>query len=131
MASTTAGGLKTYIEGLGLGIVAYRDKAADNAIYPHVVIHEAIVVIPDADGDDGDTSSSHTLGETVQVSLWQRRGSEVFTLPDALVRALRGARLPAAPTRVYGCRVISRTRVPDVDATLIHDALTLTVRRVG
>lgn len=129
MAATTAGALKTWIEAGGLGVAAYRERAPENATYPHVVVHEALSIIPDADGDLGDTGATHTVAETVQVSLWQQRASESYTLRDALIRRLDGARLTAAPTLVYAVTVNAAARVPDDDPALLHDAITCTVHR--
>jgi hypothetical protein len=146
VAATIAGALKARIEGLGLGLVAYRDgapSAPDPATglpvptvpLPYVTIREAIAATPDLDGpyDDG---VPHTIREVVQVDLWQRwrdpnsrKTAEQYGLADALVRGLRGAPLPDAPTRVYGCAVAGRTRLLEPQENVVHDAITLTIRR--
>jgi hypothetical protein len=130
MSATTGGALKAWIEAGGLGIAAYRDSAPENATWPHVVVHEGLVKIPDQDGDTGDTGATHTIAETVQVSLWQQRADEFYTLPDALVRRLHGTRLPTAPTLVYAVLVASSARLPDEDPAILHDAITVTIHRV-
>lgn len=111
-------------------------------------IQEGISLVdePTANAYAGD----HAAVELVQVNLFMQLHSpntsavtESYTLPDALHRALNGGRLPTAPTKVYGMKVVGRTRVlgmtrpkhvsPNAPARLpnglVHHAITVQVKR--
>jgi hypothetical protein len=122
MAVTIANALKALIEGAGLGLSGVRDQTARGRPYPYVRIQEGLDVGPDqanprANPDSGD----YSVSELVQVDLLMQKASphtgestESFTLPDDLHRVLHGGVLEMAPKRVYGMRVIGRTRLPDM-----------------
>lgn len=136
MSATTAGALKALIEAGGLGLAAYRDEAPKSATYPHVLVHEAISLVPSLANSRYDRAGTPPAGiETVQVSLWQQsRGSdgavaESYSLPDDLASLLDGAQLATAPTHVWGVRFINTVRVIDRTKNLVHHALTIEVVR--
>jgi hypothetical protein len=136
MSATTSGALKTLIEGAGLGLAAYRDDAPERAPLPYVTILEHIAVVPSGSDNRYDTGAGpHSFDETVQVSLWEewrtRAGAkgESYTLRDALIRLLDGARLPTAPTHVWGVRFMSARRLVEEDTNLVQTALTLEIVR--
>lgn len=138
MAASTAGAIKALVEGAGLGVPAYRDEAPAHSTLPYVTIIERIALIPDGiDGRFDRDSGPHTGRETVQVDLWEQwrnpstgAVSESYTLSDALTRLLDGAALPVAPTLVWGVKFISSRRLPpELEANLVHTALTLEIVR--
>lgn len=148
MSATMAGAVKAWIEGLSLGLAAYRDGAPvddDGAVavsYPHVVVQEGIGIDRDLSGDYGDPDGNDTTTELVQVSLLQlaRRldpaspgrsvVAEDYTLADRLAAAFRGglALQAHAPWHVYGVRVDGGSRTGPTD-NLIRHTWTLRVRR--
>lgn len=138
MAATTSGALKALLEAAGLGIAVYRDEVPEGASYPHVVVREAIAITPEPDFNQHDDPEGH-VRELVQIDVWQlhrapdRSIAESYTLRDAIARVCQGATLPAAPFQVMGVLVQSMTRVPEPAGEtpkVIHDAITLEVRRV-
>lgn len=136
MSASTAGALKTLIEGASLGVSAYRHRAPEGQAYPHVVIHEAISTTPEPAFSQFDDSQDH-VNELVQVDLWQRWKNEdgtlaeSYTLADALARVFRGSGLPAAPFHVSGLRLLNGPiRQVEVEENLIHDSYTLEIHRV-
>lgn len=129
MSATTSGALKAHIEGLGLNMPAYRDRPPAEAAYPHVTIHEAIVITRERSGDQGDPNAHRAVTELAQVDLWQKVGAESYTLPEALIAGIDGAQLPTAPQRVYGCTVDSMTRLLEIETQLVHHAITVRLRR--
>jgi hypothetical protein len=135
MAASTAGALKAFLEAQGLGISVYRDQAPEGPTFPYVTVHEAISVSPEPAFNSNDDAEGHVI-EQVQVSIWQRSRhpdtlakTESYTLPDAICLALTGARLTAMPTYGGHVRVQGRTRLPEDEGTIIHDAVTIEVRR--
>lgn len=137
MATTTANALKAFIESLGLGITAHRDRPPKGTDRPYVTIIEAIADVPD---DTSDGGSGVTTAETVQIDVWETWKAdsggiaESFTLAQTIARALHGSRLltsgsGALDKTVYGVRVLSRRRIPDPDANVVHNAITATVHR--
>ena len=147
MSATVSGAIKSVIESGGLSIIAYRDAAPSRpdpvtgdpvvaVALPYVTVRERIGMSVDRDGAF-DRGVPHTVTETVSVDLWQqwrdpatgKSGGESYDLADRLARLLHGAALPSAPTRVYGVRVAGRTRLLESEANVVHDIITLTVRR--
>jgi hypothetical protein len=136
MAATTSGAIKAFVESLGLGLAGYRGKKpAGERLARWFEVHEDISTVPDGAWNAHDDPEGH-VSELAQVDLYQLAknpvtglNSEVYTLPDALMAGLHGARLPAAPKHVSTVLVVSRNRVPDPDANVIHHALTVQVRR--
>ena len=136
MSATSAGAVKAYVEGLGLGLPAFRRKAPpEQTTYPYVTVQEAISVVVELHGDEGDPAARVHARELVQVDLWEERRNsdgtgEQYGLPAQLLMRLRAARLPIIGTgRVYGVSSLSLAYVPDPDPNVVHHALTLTIRR--
>lgn len=136
MAASTSGALKALIEAGGLGLSAYRDDPPERALLPHITILEDIAIVPDGvDGRYDRDSGTHSVRETVQVSLWERwrdkagDKGESYTLRDALVRLLDGATLPVAPTHVWGVKFVSAQRLVEKPANLVQTAITIEVVR--
>lgn len=136
MAASTAGALKAYIEAGGLALAAYRDAAPKDAAYPHVLIHEAIALVPSLANARYDRAGTAPAGlETVQVSLWQRwrdasgAMAESYGLADDLASLLDGAGLADAPTHVWGVRLVSSVRLLDTAKNLVQHAITVEVVR--
>lgn len=129
MAATTAGAIKARLESLSLGLPVFRDRAPDGHALPYITVSEAISVVPDGQHDDD------TVVELAQVDLWQpwknTAGAvvESYSLPGAVLTGLRGASLPAAPTHVYGVGVDSSVRLLEADRNVVHQALTVRIRR--
>lgn len=132
MAATTSGAIKAHLESQSLGISVYRDRAPDGTTFPYVTVSESVSVVPDLSGDFG--ASTPTVTELVSVDVWQaeRNGvtGESYTLVPSVVRALHGANLTAAPTKVYGVRVVGDVRLPEPDNDLVHEAVTVEIHRV-
>lgn len=135
MSATTAGALKACIEGLSLSLTAFRDQAPADATLPYVVVHEGVSRSREAHGDQGDPNAHRAVTELVQVDLWQawrnEDGSlaESYTLAEALVAGIDGAPLATAPKRVYGCTVDGSVRLVERDENLVHEAITVRLRR--
>lgn len=136
MAATTSGSVKAYVEGLGLGLPVFRDNAPAGQPLPFVTVTEAVTLTGNQDGDQGHPAAHLTVREDVQVSLWQTyrdttgKVAETYGLPDTLMTALRRAQLtPVGTRRVYGVTRVSRVRLLEEDANVVHDAITLTVHR--
>lgn len=137
MAATTAGALKALIEGLGLGISAYRDRAPEGAALPYVTIVEGISLVPDGTVTAFEEGGDPGVREVAQVSLWQQYRdpvtnaiTESFTLPPALIRGLHGAVLTASPTHAFGCRMVSALRLLEEDENLVHHPITVRIDRI-
>jgi hypothetical protein len=146
MAANTANAIKAYLESLGLGVSVYRDAAPKNTGLPYILVHEGISVVPEPTFNSHDDTEGH-VRELAQVDVWQiwknlRTDTieESYTLPDAITRALNGARLADAPTHVAGVRVIGVVRTignPDPKARdgavgaddKVRHAITVEVRR--
>lgn len=147
MAATTSGALKAYIEGLGLGLSVYRDAAPGKdspekerlpaVPFPFVTVRESISTVLNMDGDLSDAAATVSARELVQVDLWQRwrdlaslKPLESYTLPGALVKRLRGARLvPVGTAVVYGVAGVSFVRLLEEERNVVHHAITCTVHR--
>lgn len=119
MAATISNAIKALVEAAGLGLSGVRDETSPGRAYPFVKIQEGLDVGPEfeANPDSGD----YGVTELVQVDLLMQKQSpmthaqtESTTLPDALHQVLHGGTLETAPKRVYGMRVIGRTRIPDM-----------------
>ena len=130
MAATTAGALKAWLEAAGLSIAVYRDSAPTGTARPYLTVDEHISLTTDASGDNGDDAS---VREQATVHVWQTPGAESPTLVDAVIQRLEGGHLPAGRTRVYGTSVDFSVRLVERDPTgkptVIHHAITVTVRR--
>lgn len=136
MAASSAGAIKAYIESLGLGVPAYRDDRPEGQEVPYIAISEDISTVPDGGWNAHDDPEGHVT-ELVQVDYYQRRRNPVtgvvaesYTVPDALMKALHGCRLPGAPKAVSGCLVVGRVRLLERENNIVHTALTVEVRRV-
>lgn len=133
MAATTGGALKAYIEGLGLSISVYRDRAPTNLAPPYVTVDESLSVIPDSLED-----ATYSTGvETATVHVWmpwknQSTGAlaESQTLVRDIVRGLQGHSLPAAPTRAYAVLVQHQgPRMVDEEENVVHVPITVEIWR--
>lgn len=133
MAATTAGALKAFLEGQGLGVSVYRDKAPAGTSRPFITVSEDVSTVPDLSGDFGDVDAPVTVRELAQVDVWQAERSgtagESYTLVPAVLRALHGADLTAAPKKVYGVRVFDSRRLVEPDNGVVHQAVTVEIRR--
>jgi hypothetical protein len=134
MPATTANALKSLVEGLGLGLSAFRDGGSESAVLPYVTIMEQIALVPDA-LEDGAAS---TVLETAQVDLWQAWRSpavtgdvvEDYTLAPALEKGLHGARLALIGTAVtYAVLVRGAIRTLEREENVVHTALTVEIFR--
>ena len=134
MAATISGALKALIESLGLSLPAFRDLAPKGQSYPYASIQEGIDIgsEPTANVYSGDRG----VVETAQVTLWDQLQSpnshaqtESYTLPDALHAGLNGARLPMAPSKVYGLKVVGRVRLPNRDTGVVQHVYTVQIKR--
>lgn len=94
MAATTAGALKALIEGLGLGISAYRNHAPEGQAMPYIVIQEGISRVPNPIEDFTLTTGV----ESVQVDVWQTMGAENHALVPGLLAGLHGKKTAAIGT---------------------------------
>lgn len=135
MSATSGGAIKALLEAAGLGIAVYRDQAPEDVAFPYVTVFEAISVTPEPAFSAFDDSEGH-VAEQVQVDVWQQRRNpttnavtESYTLPDAVSRALSGGRLTSLPTYGGHMRLIGRTRQLEDEGTVIHDAITIEIRR--
>lgn len=139
MAATTAGALKATVEGFGLGLAAFRDRAPDGQGGVYVVIHESITRSSAGHGDFGDPTADQAIVEEVQLDLYEPALSddkatvaESPTLRDDLQRRLHGCQIPSAPKRVHGCRVLNASRVPPApgdDTNKVRTIFTLALSR--
>lgn len=135
MSASTGGAIKAKLEAAGLGVPVYRDSAPPAAAMPYIVVHECITLSPDRAFNPRDDAAAHVT-EEVQVSVWQQRRdpttsavTESYTLPDAVCAALHGSRLPTLPTYGGHTRMTGRTRIFEDDGTVIHDPISIEVRR--
>lgn len=122
------------IEGLGLSLPAFRDLAPKGQSYPYAAIQEGIAIDPEPTANV--FSGDRGVVETAQVTLWDQLQSpksnaqtESYSLPDALHVALNGARLPMAPKKVYGLKVVGRARIPNRDTGVVQHVYTVQVKR--
>lgn len=147
MSASLGGAVKAYLEAQSLGVPIFRDQAPRGQSYPYITVQEGIGIDeePSANAFSGD----HRVRELVQIDLWMQRHSpatnavtESYTLPDALCRAVNGAALDAAPMKVYGMKLVGRTRLfgttravsrgqstPVESSGTIHHVITAEVRR--
>lgn len=136
---TTSGALKQYIEGLGLELAGFRDRApnADTPL-PYVRVTEAISITPRRSGDFGDPGAAVQVTEEVQLDLFQqwkvsledKTVVEDFTLAERLVRRLHGADLSGVYTkRVYGVRVLTSTRLLNEEKNEVRQLITVALDR--
>jgi len=116
MSANTGNAVKALLETLGLGVSVYRDAAPLNTPLPVILVHEGISIVPEPSFSAFDDPEGH-VRELVQVDVWQmwrdlRSGDvlESYTLPDAVVKGLRGASLATGPTRVSGVTVVDMVR---------------------
>lgn len=136
MSASTSGAIKALLEGAGLGVAIFRDRAPEGAQRPYVTVSEALFVTPEPAFSQFDDPEGH-VNERVQVGIWQdarsnatRGVTEDYSLPDAVMLALKAAGLPSAPTQVSGVRVASRARLYEAKSNVVHDAVTVNVHRV-
>ncbi len=109
--------MKAFLEAQSLGVSVFRDAAPRNTPLPFILIHEGISIVPEPAFNAFDDSEGH-VRELVQVDVWQmwrnlRTGDvlESYTLPDAVIKALKGANLNGnGPTRVSGVTVVGVVR---------------------
>lgn len=133
MALTSANALKTLIEGLGLGLSAYRSGPPEGLARPYVTIQEEIALVPDPLED----ATMTTGQETVQIDLWQDLRNlvtgdtgENYALAPALRRGLHGARLIPIGTKItYAVLVRSSARMEEPKDNIIHTAITVDIFR--
>lgn len=133
MAISTAGAMKAQIEGLGLSLTVYRDRAPESTPLPYAVVNEAIAIVPDL-LEDGAVSTGK---ETVSIDVFQQwknpttgAVTENRGLTDAIVRGIQGQPLQAAPTRAYAVMVKSSRRLPpEEEENLTHSNITAIVWR--
>ena len=115
MAANTANAIKAYLEAQGLGVSVYRDLQPPDTALPFITVFENIGMAPEPAFNSFDDSEKH-VRELVQVDVWQMwrdttgEIQESYTLPDAVVKALMGARLSAGPTHVAGVNVVGMVR---------------------
>lgn len=135
MSANSANAIKALIEGLGLSVTVYRDRAPTTAIPPYVTVTEAISITADPHFNSFDDPDHHVV-ELAQVDVWQpwRDASgngivETYTLADAIARGLDGARLDTAPNRVSGMRLTEMVRLLEPSRNLVHHAITVELRR--
>lgn len=130
MAATTAGALKSRLEGLALGVPVFRDRAPEGHALPYVTITEAVSVVHDDNQYD-----ASTVTELAQVDVWQPWKNpagavvESYSLPGAVRAGMAGTSLPAAPTHVYGVTVDSAVRLLEAELNIVHHAITVRIRR--
>ena len=136
-AASTGGALKHALEGAGLGLPWFRDRAPKDQAYPYGTISEEL--------DLGLVARADAVAELVQVDLWQYARWPAGTIRDGvdvsgkvaensgLVRGLqaflRSCELPAAPTLTYRATLQGSVRLPEPDNNLVHHALTVRVHR--
>lgn len=134
MAATTANALKSLIEGLGLGLSAYRDEAPEGTARPYVTVTEAIAVAPDPLED----AQASTVVETATVDLWQTwkdlttgAVTESYTHAPALYRGIHGKRLNLIGTAITYVVLVSSgpLRLLQPDDNVVHHVLTLDIHR--
>jgi hypothetical protein len=133
LSATTSGALKALIEGLGLGISAYRDDAPAGTARPYVTILEELTLVADP-SEDG---KADTVVETVQVDCWQDwenkttgARAESLALVPAIRRGIDGARLAVIGTSlVYTALVRHSLRQLEAAENLVHTSLTVEVYR--
>lgn len=143
MSATTAAAVKVLIEGAGLGLAAYRDRAPEGTARPYVTISDGISIIPDAHGDAGDPDADVSVAELIQVDLWERLKSgnpadysgastddtEDPALLRGLLTVLRSTPPTTGPTLVYAIGVDQAVRLVEHDTGVVRHAITVRVRR--
>jgi len=141
VAATTAGALKALLEAQGLGISFYRDQAPDTTPpvkLPYGTIEDGVSVLAEQSGDFGAGGTLYGT-EFARVHIWQEfedtstnppTRKDSYTLVPAVRRAVHGAVLSAAPTKVYGCRMAGHTRLLESQNNRVHDVVTVEIRRV-
>lgn len=113
----------------------YRDRAPKGTALPYITVSEAIAVVPDT-LEDGAAS---TVRETASVDVWMTwknvtDGSmaESYSLPGAVLRALQGQPLTAAPTHVYAVVVTHMgPRLVDEEENVVHVPITVEIWRAA
>lgn len=135
MAANTANAIKALLEGLGLGVSVYRDRAPNNIAPPYITVVEAISVVSDPAFNSYDDPEHHII-EQAQVDVWQpwhdAAGTgvvETYTLADAVAKALDGTQPTSPPTRVSGMRLVGMVRLLELDQNIVHHAITVELRR--
>jgi hypothetical protein len=139
--------IKQYIEAKGsvwrpsavAGCPVFRDNPPDaGQAYPYITVIEGLTLVP--------SPAAVALGtEMAQVDVWQTwkpksqadaaagydgLHKENPLLGPNLTRVLHLSQFDAAPQRVLFATVSNAVRLAEVDANLIHTAITLYVRRI-
>jgi hypothetical protein len=141
MSATTGAALKVLIEGGGLTLQAFRDRAPNGTKLvdpltgkptPYCTTAEGLSLTGDG-YEDGEES---TTTELAQVDLWEpwrdakEKPLETKGLPAALHRVLKHGRLPTSPTQVYGILIRNVIKRVDMSNNLVQHSYTLGLRRV-
>ena len=136
MSARTATAVKAHLEGLGLGIPWYADRAPPGKTPPFgVVVELPQGGVPDGHGDFGDPDADEALTELAQVDVVQRirdsagRLADDPALPDLVAQGLRGARLPTAPWHVYGVHLDIVGPRQEISPNVAQTSITIRVRR--
>lgn len=118
MSATLSGAIKAHLEAQSLGIAVFRDEVSRGQSYPYVTIREGIALTQEPAANA--FSHDHAVIELVQIDLWMQKRhplsqavTENYELPDAVTKAVNGVNLATAPKKVYGMKVVGRTRLPD------------------
>lgn len=133
MAASTSGALKAAIEGFGLSVSVYRDRAPEKTALPYVTIDEAVAIVPDK-LEDGQATTGK---ETVTIHCWMQwknpasgAVTENYSLPGAIIRGLQGNGLTAAPTRAYAVTIQREgPRLVEEEENLVHIPISAVIWR--
>ena len=133
MPASLAGVLKAHLETLGLGVAVHRDRAPEDTEYPYITVREGISKTPERAFPAHDDPEKH-ISELVQVDVWQAKKNaagrvENLELGDRVVAALHGVVLTDAPFPISDVTLVGSVRVPDPDANVVHEAITVRVKR--
>jgi hypothetical protein len=138
MSASLAGAMKQRVETLGLSLAAYRDAMPNLAKLPCVTVDESIATTDEQHGDTQDPSGHFGVRDVCTVHLWERwrtddgSPAEDYELANGLHRGLKTTANLAYGTpskRIYGVTAVSRARIVEEDANVVHTAFTITVRR--
>jgi hypothetical protein len=137
VSATYAAAIKSYLEGLALGVPFFRDRAplykSDGTAQslPYVVVTDGLSITPERTGD----GKYKRARELVQVDVYEEivksdgtRG-ESFTLAEDVHTGLLGAQLPAAPKQVWRVEGLGHVRFRDDSTNEIRTSISVTLRR--
>ncbi len=143
--ASLSGAVAAYINSLttigALSQAVYRDRPTPNKPTPYITVYDGISTNIAVDTNQFDKSQVPDLHELFQVDLWETwqnnddTVAEVPSLWPRLVIALSGSRLlppgnPGAPPfTVNGILFINRICLKDLEANLVHTALTFRADR--